>query len=186
MLNIYTNVLKMCEYRKIKIKKKSDINKVSDLDLLEIDGSYNNEAFKCYVVAQNSDILGKKSAFTPIYNAVISIKEATNVMIIGYEPASAVKKMLDELNHLENVYLEVLTTNPFIVEVPKHILSVPHSIVLGEEREALEQELRGYTLPKIQRTDPMAIWIGARSNDIVKITRLSEIGGEITAYRKVI
>lgn len=188
MENIYENIMKMCEYRKIKITDKPDASKLLQYNLITLSGQYTDrvEDFICYLVPYQSEVMSKKAPFMEIYNHVQDAEQPINIMIVSYEPAPTVKKLVDELITKDNAHIELLRYAPFIIEVPKHSMAVPHTILTAEQKKALESDLRGFTLPKILEKDPMCVWIGARRGDIVKIDRLSEISGMITAYRKVI
>ena len=188
MENIYENILKMCMCRNIKITEKPDIAKILQYNLITISGEYIDrvEEFRCYLIPQNSEVMSKKSSFLEIYNFINSAEQSINIMIVSYEPAPTVRKLIDDLLSKDNVHIELLRYAPFVIEVPKHSMAVPHVVLNAEQKTELETELRGFTLPKILEKDPMVIWIGGRRGDIIKIDRLSEISGVITAYRKVV
>ena len=69
----------------------------------------------------------------------------------------------------------------------KHELVPKHEILPREEaKELLEKyRVKPYQLPHIRASDPAAIAIGARSGDILKITRKSQTAGKYVSYRYV-
>jgi DNA-directed RNA polymerase subunit H len=76
--------------------------------------------------------------------------------------------------------------------VKKHVIEhelVPkHEILSPAEREKLLNTLKikPQQLPKILDKDPVAMKLGARPGDIIKITRKSPTAGESTYYRYVV
>lgn len=67
--------------------------------------------------------------------------------------------------------------------------SVPHHEILGEDETAEILAKFGVDkeqLPKIRYDDPIALEIGAKIGDIVKITRKSQTADEAYYYRLVI
>lgn len=67
--------------------------------------------------------------------------------------------------------------------------SVPHHEIIGEEEVATVLEkfaIDKEKLPKIRYDDPIALEIGAKIGDVVKITRKSQTAEESFYYRLVI
>ncbi|MDY0266533.1 MAG: DNA-directed RNA polymerase subunit H [Methanimicrococcus sp.] len=67
--------------------------------------------------------------------------------------------------------------------------SVPHHEIIGEEEVANVLEkfaIDKEKLPKIRYDDPIALEIGAKIGDVVKITRKSQTAEESFYYRLVI
>ena len=66
---------------------------------------------------------------------------------------------------------------------------VPKHEVLSEEEKAKILEQFGITLkqlPRIKHEDPVVKRLGAKKDDIIKITRKSPISGEYDYYRVVV
>ncbi len=72
-------------------------------------------------------------------------------------------------------------------EVSDHELVPCHEIISQKEVTALlkEYDIEKEKLPKLLSTDPVAKEIGAKVNDIVRITRKSSTSGVFIAYRLV-
>jgi len=66
--------------------------------------------------------------------------------------------------------------------VPKHdILDEDEKIILLKKLNITEKQL-----PKIRLADPAVKAIGANKGDVLRITRKSEVAGEIIYYRNVV
>ena len=74
------------------------------------------------------------------------------------------------------------------VDILKHQLVPKHEILKPEEREKLLADLKiqPYQLPWIKLSDPVVKRIGAKTGDIIKITRESPTAGKTIAYRVVV
>lgn len=74
------------------------------------------------------------------------------------------------------------------IDILKHALVPEHSVLSGEERAALLQELKITTgqLPKILAADPVVKAMGAKPGDVLKIIRKSRTAGTATYYRLVV
>ncbi|KYH41618.1 MAG: DNA-directed RNA polymerase subunit H [Candidatus Bathyarchaeota archaeon B26-2] len=75
-----------------------------------------------------------------------------------------------------------------IFNIFDHDLVPKHEIIPREEAEKLLKKYRinPYNLPHIKASDPIAILIGAKPGDIVKITRRSPTAGFFVSYRYVV
>jgi len=74
------------------------------------------------------------------------------------------------------------------VNVIEHELVPKHEVLSPEEAIKVLKELgvRPDQLPYLRASDPVAVAIGAKPGDIVKITRKSPTAGKIVVYRFVI
>ncbi len=72
--------------------------------------------------------------------------------------------------------------------VGRHVLVPKHEILPKKEVDkVLERyKIQLHQLPLIRNTDPAAREIGAKSGDVLKITRISQTAGEAIIYRYVI
>ncbi|CAN6645849.1 DNA-directed RNA polymerases I, II, and III subunit RPABC1 [Trichomonascus vanleenenianus] len=81
--------------------------------------------------------------------------------------------------------IETFQEADLVVNITKHIL-VPRHIRLSEaeKRELLERyRLKESQLPRIQREDPVARYLGLKRGQVVKIIRRSETSGRYASYR---
>merc|ERR1712227_242713 len=81
--------------------------------------------------------------------------------------------------------IETFQENDLIVNITHHEL-VPKHIKLSrdEKKELLERyRLKESQLPRIQREDPVARYLGLKRGEVVKIIRRSETSGRYASYR---
>ena len=91
---------------------------------------------------------------------------------------------LKEINNLKNI--QVFDIRELQYNVTKHILVPKHELVDEDEVKSI---VEGYALkskfqlPHILKTDPVSRYLGLKSGDVVKITRVSPTAGEYIIYR---
>lgn len=81
--------------------------------------------------------------------------------------------------------IETFQESSLIVNITHHEL-VPKHIRLSEDekKELLKRyRLKESQLPRIQRTDPVALYLGLKRGEVVKIIRKSETAGRYASYR---
>ncbi|CAB4253622.1 similar to Saccharomyces cerevisiae YBR154C RPB5 RNA polymerase subunit ABC27, common to RNA polymerases I, II, and III [Maudiozyma barnettii] len=81
--------------------------------------------------------------------------------------------------------IETFNEDSLIVNITHHEL-VPKHIRLSEEEkvELLKRyRLKESQLPRIQRADPVALYLGLKRGEVVKIIRKSETSGRYASYR---
>lgn len=73
-------------------------------------------------------------------------------------------------------------------DILKHKLVPDHSILSKTEANKVAKQLKIHQeqLPKIKVDDPVVKEIGAKSGDILKITRKSHTAGKFVTYRLVL
>ena len=73
-------------------------------------------------------------------------------------------------------------------DILKHKLVPDHSILSKTEANKVLKQLKVHQeqLPKIKSDDPVVKEIGAKSGDILKITRRSHTAGKFITYRLVL
>jgi DNA-directed RNA polymerase I, II, and III subunit RPABC1 len=108
----------------------------------------------------------------------------TGILITSVSPTSASLKIaaaLDPKKHSVEIFQEAeLVVNITLHElVPKHVL-----LSYEEKAKLLERyRLKESQLPRIQRSDPVAKYLGLRRGQVVKIIRKSETAGRYASYR---
>lgn len=73
-------------------------------------------------------------------------------------------------------------------KVDKHILIPKHSKLTDSQKEKLLEKynISVKDLPRILKTDPAIISLGAKPRDVIKITRKSQTASEAIFYRVVV
>ncbi|MDH7517229.1 MAG: DNA-directed RNA polymerase subunit H [Candidatus Thermoplasmatota archaeon] len=73
-------------------------------------------------------------------------------------------------------------------DIMGHKLVPPHMIISDKERDEIlkKYNITPDQLPRILNTDPVAVSIGAKPGQIVKIIRRSQTAKEAVAYRLVV
>ena len=84
--------------------------------------------------------------------------------------------------------IELIPPSMPAFDIFEHSLVPVHEIVGEEEKRALVDRYRAepFQFPWIKATDPIAIILGAKAGDVVKITQKSETAGKYDTYRYVV
>nr|UXY87817.1 RNA polymerase I, II and III 24.3 kDa subunit [Cryptomonas curvata] len=82
--------------------------------------------------------------------------------------------------------IEYFSEAELVVNITEHILVPKHQILSTEETKCLlkRYSLNESQLPRIQKNDPVARYLGLQKNQIVKIIRPSETSGRYITYRR--
>lgn len=198
--NVYTNIVKMFDYRNIKLRgEQLTENQVSQrlnhYEFATIVGDRGPDprgAAECYVIliASNSKYSAKSQDFKKLLKGLPKKTEGVEVMFVSeLEFTNHIKKQL-ALFKSENpkIYVEDYDYEKFLIEMPKHVSVPKHE--LASDNEVAELCRRHFTtkekFPKIHVGDTQCVWIGGKPGMVIKITRVSENSGEAIAYRIVI
>ena len=92
------------------------------------------------------------------------------------------------LNELKDKKVEFIPADLVLMDILEHEFVPKHEILSEGEVEKLLDQLQvpATALPNLLTTDPVARVIGAKENDVIKITRKSQTAGETIIYRLVV
>jgi DNA-directed RNA polymerase I, II, and III subunit RPABC1 len=150
-----------------------------------INDEENNKSF--YIHFHNETKNFSKSDLKNIVQKMISLygdKDINIILLLRDKENSAVTKELTK-DMYKNI--EIFLKKNMIFNITRHIL-VPKHILLNieEEKELLDKySTTKSKLPKIFKSDPVAKYYGAKSDQIFKIIRKSPEVGESLYYRLV-
>lgn len=200
-LEIYKNLQKFFEYRKVKYDDKwlPDAKFLADLaqnEYVVSHGSRNDKhgerKFTAVIIKPES----RYSTNTPFFKKLLNLickdgdDAACEIVIIADNALTCFIKtqIKNEMRANPNFTIEYYEYNKFLIVVPEH-QEVPKYHIAADEEIAEFCKINHETpdrFQKIRMIDPMIIWCGARPGDIIKIYRLSETVGVIPVYRQVI
>jgi DNA-directed RNA polymerase I, II, and III subunit RPABC1 len=123
------------------------------------------------------------------YLATMEEKGCTRAIMVVHEKlTSPAVTMLKEME-LKGIFIAAFSENELLVDIFEHS-KVPRHIKLSpDEKQALLRQLRiasDELLPKIQKQDPMARYLGLDVGDVVMIQRYSMTVANDVYYRVVV
>lgn len=189
--NVYLNIFEYIKHRKLTTKDEI----LSKPDFIS---HINHYEFKKIMVEKNLIIILIKdgSMFakaTANFNKLIkreigkSNKNTEVIVVMNETPSSFIENSVKTFVK-NNVKLSILHYDIFKIVLPNCVIIPKHEILQEENVQLLLDYIkkpRG-CLPKIKQTDPMCVWMGAKKNNVIKITRHSISTGESIGYRVVI
>lgn len=197
---VYTNLVKMMEYRGIKLSTPpltpdTVVQKLNHYEFVMLSGTRGKEDSRgaadttVILIAPNSKYSGKSGDFKKLLKYLPKVQPGVRLEVIfvsEYELTTHIKKQILAFKqenpdiHIENYDYEI-----FMLENPKHVSVPPHSIPSEEEvSEFCRLHYKDRTtFPKILQSDAQAVWLGLRPGMVVKIDRVSETAGRAIAYR---
>ncbi|CAN3360333.1 DNA-directed RNA polymerases I, II, and III subunit RPABC1 [Diutina catenulata] len=113
--------------------------------------------------------ISEKNFSTGIFIYQTSITPSANKLIPTVAPAS----------------IETFQEGDLVVNITHHELVPKHTKLSREEKKQLLERyrLKESQLPRIQREDPVARYLGLKRSEVVKIVRRSETAGRYASYR---
>lgn len=113
--------------------------------------------------------ISEKNFLTGIFIYQNSITPSANKLIPTVSPAS----------------IETFQEGDLVVNITHHELVPKHIRLSTEEKKELlaRYRLKESQLPRIQREDPVARYLGLKRGEVVKIIRRSETSGRYASYR---
>lgn len=196
--NVYQNIRKMFVYRNDgtigtddeslmpeAIPREAFISEMNHKEFVIISGKTRHGTLVVMLLAPGSKYASRSSSFNQLMRMVP--KKVDEVMIVSENTLSThIHRVINRyVSEHDSVYVAAHTYKQFIIEVPKHVSVPEHTIMSEAEVQELIDEyyIEISNLQKILDSDPMAIWIGARAGDVIRIRRISEVAGHSIAYR---
>ena len=115
-------------------------------------------------------------------------EEVKNIILVLQEkPSQQCMKVVTEFVAKTQIDVQLFDILELQYNISKHVL-VPKPEVIRDEEE-IKNIVARYSIksklqfPHILKTDPMSRYLGLKSGDLVKITRVSPSAGEYIVYR---
>lgn len=197
---VYTNIPKFLQYRGVKsphvfmaIEKFSGT--LNSYEYVKVDGERVDSRGKSqrvyiFILSPGSKYALRAPDFRKLYNTLPKTTDPTEVMFISeYELTNHIRKQIEDIRRESpNIYIESYTYDKFIIVFPEHVAIPPHRIASQAEVEQYYSDfgIAREDMPKILASDTPVVWLGAKSGDVVVVTRRSESAGYSTILRHVI
>lgn len=130
-----------------------------------------------------ADSLGVGTKQVRAFNHFVDERQFHTGIFITQIPISPSAVRL--LKSVPERHCEHFLEQDLLVNITRHEL-VPKHVLLSAEEKArllLRYRLKESQLPRIQRDDPVAKYLGLRRGQVVKIIRRSETAGRYASYR---
>lgn len=184
--NKYTN----SSFDEIDVLFNSSNSKLNN-ELAPLDIKIENDGKNLYI----KYVLNLKNRPTNIINFIKEFKETelsegdTLILItLDKVVSDTLDEFLDNLYEEFKVFAQVFYIDKLMYDVTEHVLVPKHIIIEEEEKNKLLSNLNidSYKqLPIILKNDPVAMYCGAKKNQVIKILKDSETIGEYVSYRYV-
>ena len=163
------------KYRKLKVKKKE---REGDKTTYFLSRGASNHIFLCIA---NQKTIGI-SYIRELKNLIDEKGAEKGVIITDGKYTYSAKANAPKMG------IELIPPTIPTFDIFKHNLVSPTEILTEEERERIIKfyHSKPYQFPWIKASDPVAIILGARPGDILRITAHSETAGTYVSYRYVI
>jgi len=107
------------------------------------------------------------------------------ILILHGRLSPQAKQAISAINSLVD-RIEYFIESELIINITEHCLVPRHEILTREDCKKLLEKysIKESQLPKINKSDPVARYLGVEKNQIVKIIRSSETSGRYITYRR--
>jgi len=119
-----------------------------------------------------------------VFSVIKKDKKAPKIIIISPEPISQLSRF--NMTHAKGIEIINMLQIHFTTDITKGPFCFPHTIVPKDQVGPIMHSLginKLYNLPKIKKTDPQCLRIGANVGDLIKIESLSQMAGKRISYR---
>lgn len=195
---IYTNLLKMLEYRgqtlvgpKMGAKEFGQVIGFQEYIIVTASTAGNTAPTeRYYLISPGSKYSTKSPEFIKLIAAIKDIAAVKTLSFIMEDtPSNSIMGKLKEFcAERPTIFVEFIEHFKLYAELPKHVLVARHEIASQEEIDLYcKTHCKNVSeFPKIHVRDTQAIWIGARPGQVCKVYRVSENTGITIVYRPVI
>lgn len=188
-LLVYENVKKMMKMRGITASEIPEHQFKDDINYHKyvlIEGTQGSTKV-CIVIVNIANILADFSNKL-IKNLPLQSNEPMNIMIIIPEfKQGSVSQLQDNIRKdRPNIHLELVSDEKFLLSHDSHVFKVDAKILSPEEKEKSLKPLHinEQNLPVcLSSVDSLAIYLGARSGDVIRISSPSYVSPERLSYR---
>jgi len=137
-----------------------------------------------YVSFNGEANLGIKPVKQFVHDTVGERKCHSGILITAVPPTAASMKICATFDP-KKCSIEIFQEAELVVNITRHELVPKHILLSHEEKATLLERyrLKESQLPRIQRSDPVAKYLGLRRGQVVKIIRKSETAGRYASYR---
>ncbi len=148
-----------------------------------IDANYNKQLFSLKI--NNISIvyyLPVKFKKSDLMNKLAKEESDLTILVLKDKLSQSNSKEIAGFKNIQVFDIKELQYN-----VTKHVLVPKHELITNEDY--VKSIVAGYALknkfqlPHILKTDPISRYLGLKSGDVVKITRISPTAGEYIIYR---
>jgi|TARA_B110000902_G_C14135430_1_gene523677 DNA-directed RNA polymerase I, II, and III subunit RPABC1 len=198
MFNVRRVVYQMLEARGYLVDP-DDLN-MSQEDYADSFGKLAREDGKCTISVQSKDggdmlyvffldNKGKpKIGIQPLQGVIQNLQAMGSrraIIIVQSSLTSMAYQTLGEMEASHDYHIEHFQDDELFFNIMEHELVPRHEILTAAEKKQLldRYRLAPRQLPKIQRYDPVARFLGLRKDQVVRITRYSETAGRYVTYR---
>lgn len=200
LFNIRNTVIEMLEDRNYAIPDSEIINfdeftlkfKNKNIDIFvdnSSDNSMDNTSIsnKVYVYFHNENKTLSKVDLKNLLSKLIDTYNDENIKVIILLKERGNGSIFKELNKEIYKNVEIFMNKNMIINITKHELVPKHILLTSEEEDELLEKYSTTKnkLPKILKSDPVAMYYGMKSNQVCKIIRKSPEVGDYVYYRLV-
>lgn len=191
---VYSNMAQLIKYRRATTNHKfldqeTFLRMLGHSGYIVIECSRDRRALYIVIIAPGSTISSKSADFKKMMDKLDFRANETNneVLVISETPLSNfIKKTFPVYKkQYPNLYYEDHIYRKFVVVAPEHPAVPKHEVMTADEITELCQRYHTTRdkFPRLLHTDTMAVWLGVRPGDMVRIYRVCPNMGEQIVYR---
>jgi len=197
---VYTNMPKFLQYRGVQTtyvfapidKFAGTLNSYEHVKINgeRVDSRGKKQLVYIVILSPGSKYATRAPDFRKLYNTLAKSTDPTEVMFVSeQELTNHIRKQMDDIRRENpNVYIEAYTYDKFMIVYPEHVAIPPHRIATQTEVDQYYNDfgIAREDMPKIMVSDTPVMWLGAKSGDVISVTRRSESAGYSAIMRHVI